>query len=55
MEALDAIMTRRSVRKFEKRQIPDKDLEKITGQAPMPPQPLPFSRGHSLWCRTRRS
>ena len=29
MEALDAIMTRRSVRKFEKRQIPDKDLEKI--------------------------
>lgn len=29
MEAVDAIMTRRSVRKFEKRQIPDVELEKI--------------------------
>ena len=29
MEAIDAIMTRRSVRKFEKRQIPDAVLEKI--------------------------
>jgi nitroreductase len=29
MEAVDAIMTRRSVRKFEKRQIPDAVLEKI--------------------------
>ncbi|MGB7788601.1 nitroreductase family protein [Methanoregula sp.] len=29
MEAIDAIMTRRSVRKFEKRQIPDAILEKI--------------------------
>jgi nitroreductase len=29
MEALDAIMTRRSVRKFESRQIPDAVLEKI--------------------------
>ncbi|MBN2735244.1 MAG: nitroreductase family protein [Methanomicrobiaceae archaeon] len=29
MEALDAIMTRRSVRKFEDRQIPDEILEKI--------------------------
>lgn len=29
METLNAIMTRRSVRKFEKRQIPDADLEKI--------------------------
>ena len=55
MEALDAIMTRRSVRKFEKRQIPDKDLEKIIRAGTYAPQPLPFSRGHSLWCRTRRS
>jgi len=29
METIEAIMTRRSVRKFEKRQIPNKDLEKI--------------------------
>lgn len=29
MEALDAIMTRRSVRMFEKRQIPDEELKKI--------------------------
>ncbi len=29
MEAIDAIMTRRSVRKFENRQIPDAILEKI--------------------------
>ena len=29
MEAIDAIMTRRSVRKFKKRQIPDAVLEKI--------------------------
>jgi nitroreductase len=29
METIDAIMTRRSVRKFEKRQIPDAVLEKI--------------------------
>jgi len=29
MEALEAIMTRRSVRKFENRQIPDEDLDTI--------------------------
>jgi nitroreductase len=29
METIDAIMTRRSVRKFGKRQIPDALLEKI--------------------------
>lgn len=29
MEALEAVMTRRSVRKFEKRQIPDADIETI--------------------------
>jgi nitroreductase len=29
MEAIDAIMTRRSVRKFEKRQVPDAILGKI--------------------------
>jgi len=29
MEAIEAIMTRRSVRKFEKKQIPDAVLEKI--------------------------
>jgi len=40
MEAIEAIMTRRSVRKFEKRQIPDEVLEKIIQSGTYAPSAL---------------
>jgi nitroreductase len=48
MEAIDAIMTRRSVRKFEKRQIPSPILEKIIEAGTYTPSALPFTVG---FCR----